>query len=363
MIVHTFTRVIRARNIIGCSIQHKSFLKCLSLSFSSKSLVLPEHEPASDLIPPIQEEQEIQIPSRTHVPALREEVLNKYLKPKKNYLPLFNFAAYVNKSRTLQEFVKLGVNLHIIELTRGAQEIILKLDFERDVKKYLMFLHDVGVPADDLGSFITRNPFIFKQDLDDLQVRINYLECKAFTPENITRILTKNPRWLLYKTQNIDERLGYFQSKFHLAGSEVRHVAVRMPKIVTYKQRHIEENYFAVKEEMGFESKEVKELLLQKPKIYTLDRGKLVERFEYLHGAMGITHSQLVSQPGALLCRQSKLKERHEFLKSIGKDIYDPTKPGFISPLSLVSGTDQQFCAQVAKTSVAIYNRFLKTLC
>ncbi|XP_066906301.1 transcription termination factor 3, mitochondrial [Halyomorpha halys] len=363
MILHTFTRLICAKNIIGCPSQNKLVFKCLSTSFSSKSLVLPENEPSSDPIPSSQQLPDLLKQNETHPPALREEVLNKYLKPKRNYVPLFNLAAYVNKNSTLQEFVKLGVNLHIIELKKGAQEIILKLDFERDVKKYLLFLHDVGVPADELGSFITRNPFIFKEDLEDLQVRINYLESMAFTPENITRILTKNPRWLLYKTQNIDERLGYFQTKFMLKGPEVRHVAVRMPKIVTYKQQHIEENYFAVKEEMGFESKEVKELILQKPKIYTINRTNLVERFDYLHNTMGITHRQLVSQPGTLLCRQSKLKERHEFLKSIGKDIFDPSKPGYISPLSIVAGTDQQFCTKVAKTSVTTYNRFLKTLC
>ncbi|CAH1397397.1 unnamed protein product [Nezara viridula] len=363
MILQIFTRVICARKIIGCPFQNKLVLKCLSSSVSSKSLVLPENEPGLDLQSATQQQSETQIQSDTYVPALREDVLNKYIKPKKNYLPLINFAAYVNKSTTLQEFVKLGVNLHIIELTRGAQELILKLNFDRDVKKYLTFLHDVGVPADELGSFITRNPFIFKEDLDDLQVRINYLESMAFTPENITRILTKNPRWLLFKTQSIDERLGYFQSKFKLIGPEVRHVAVRMPKIVTYKQRHIEENYFAVKEEMGFESGEVKELLLQKPKIYTINRSNLVARFDYLHNTMGIPHSQLISQPGTLLCRQSKLKERHEFLKSIGKDIFDPTKPGYISPLSVVAGTDQYFCTKVAKTSVETYNRFLKTLC
>lgn len=50
----------------------------------------------------------------------------------------FNFAAYVNKSPTLQEFVKLGVDLHKWEKKKGIPQFILKLDFERDVKNHLL---------------------------------------------------------------------------------------------------------------------------------------------------------------------------------------------------------------------------------
>lgn len=54
------------------------------------------------------------------------------------YVPSFNFAAYVNKSYTLQQLVKLGVNLHKFESMKGVPEAILQLDFDRDVQKYLL---------------------------------------------------------------------------------------------------------------------------------------------------------------------------------------------------------------------------------
>lgn len=54
--------------------------------------------------------------------------------------PSFNLAAYVNQSQTLQELVKMGVNLNKIENRKGAAECILKLDFEKHIKEYLRYV-------------------------------------------------------------------------------------------------------------------------------------------------------------------------------------------------------------------------------
>lgn len=64
---------------------------------------------------------------------------------------------------------------------------------------FFRFLHDLGVPSDELGAFITKNPWIFKEDLDDLQVRVNYLQSKKFSAEMIARIVRRNPCWLSFR--------------------------------------------------------------------------------------------------------------------------------------------------------------------
>jgi mTERF domain-containing protein len=64
---------------------------------------------------------------------------------------------------------------------------------------FYRFLHDLGVPSDELGAFITRNPWIFKDDLDDLQVRVNYLQSKKFSAEMVARVVRRNPRWLSFR--------------------------------------------------------------------------------------------------------------------------------------------------------------------
>lgn len=182
--------------------------------------------------------------------------------------PTFSFAKYANKSRTIKELVKLGVGLYKFEAWDGMVEYILGLDYEQDVKPYIRFLHDCGVPAEYLGEFITKNPNIFKEDMDDLHTRIRYLRAHNFSTQMIKDIICKKPNWLLYTTKDIDNRLSYFQSTFKLNGNEVRALTIKAPKVVTYKMVHLLENTFSIKEEMEFDQQQVKTLLLVVPRIW-----------------------------------------------------------------------------------------------
>lgn len=115
------------------------------------------------------------------------------------YFPnTFNLAAYVNKSETLQTFVHLGVDLSKIEKKPFVVEKILKLNFKGDVKSRLMFLKDY-VSAEDIGIFLTKNILILCEEVEDLQIRINYLSSKRFKHAEISRIITKNPFWLMFR--------------------------------------------------------------------------------------------------------------------------------------------------------------------
>lgn len=182
--------------------------------------------------------------------------------------PTFTFAKYANKSRTIQELVKLGVSLYKLESKREMLEYILTLDFDRDIKPYITFLHDCGVPADYLGDFFTKNPNIFKEDMDDLHTRIRYLRAHGFNIDSIKTIVCKNPKWLLYSTKDIDGKLGYFQSNFKLYGNEVRILTIKAPKVITYNMIHLKENTLTIKEDMDFNEKQTKQLLLTLPRIW-----------------------------------------------------------------------------------------------
>lgn len=76
---------------------------------------------------------------------------------------------------------------------------------------------------------------------------------------------------------------------------------------------------------------------------------------------MQLQHDFIVQMPQVLLCRKTRLEHRHSFLVEIKKAQYDPSKPMYVSPLALVSGTDTDFCRDIAKTSIEAYNAFLKT--
>jgi len=49
------------------------------------------------------------------------------------------------------------------------------------------------------------------------------------------------------------------------------------------------------------------------------------------------------------------------FLMEMKRAQYDPNKPMYVSAKDLISGTDVEFCRNIAKTSIQIYNEFLKT--
>ncbi|XP_011299089.1 transcription termination factor 3, mitochondrial [Fopius arisanus] len=275
--------------------------------------------------------------------------------------PSFNFAAYANKSETIQELVKLGVELWKIEGQPRAMEVILSKTFE-EMKPYIQFLHDCGVPADKIASFITKNPLIFKEDMDDLRTRIRYLRAHNFSTEDVARIVTEAPKWLSWRTDEIDNKLAYFQREFRLLGKEVRALVIRRPKLITFPLKIIRDNTFAIKEQMGFDEDQAKEILLNKPKIWEKALPALVESFNYVHGVMNIPHEIIAKQPSVIATRVERLKQRHLFLALLKRCQYDPKKPLYVPLDALAMGSDIEFCTKWGKSSIALYEIFLKTL-
>uniref|UniRef100_UPI001A9D9714 transcription termination factor 3, mitochondrial-like n=1 Tax=Ictidomys tridecemlineatus TaxID=43179 RepID=UPI001A9D9714 len=57
----------------------------------------------------------------------------------------FTLRDYVDHSETLQKLVFLGVDLSKIEKHPDAANLLLRLDFEKDIKQILLFLKDLGL--------------------------------------------------------------------------------------------------------------------------------------------------------------------------------------------------------------------------
>lgn len=276
--------------------------------------------------------------------------------------PTFNLAAYVNKSDTLQQLVKLGVELYKFDKKQELSSYILTLDFEKDIKNHVIYLCDLGVPVTEIGNYITKNPAIFKEKLQDLDVRINYLKSKKFKSEMIQRIISKNPFWLMFSTQRIDRKLGFFQNEFSLNGQEVRFLTTLQPKLITYNIQHVKRNKFVFKEEMGFTPEETKSIILKKPNLFMKSQDGLLKTFEYFHRNMNIPLERIVEVPQVLTCRYFKVEQRDLFLKKLGRAQYNPKEPNYVSLVALVSGLDSDFAVNIAKSSVQTFNMFLKSL-
>ena len=108
---------------------------------------------------------------------------------------VYNLAYFANSNKTLQTFIEMGVIIREWDKDTSIGSFVLQLDLERDVKPRLIFLHDLGLPAETHAGIITKNPHIFRESLDDLNVRVEYLRSKRFTDEAIRTIITKAPRW------------------------------------------------------------------------------------------------------------------------------------------------------------------------
>lgn len=184
--------------------------------------------------------------------------------------PTYSLAAYVQKSETLQQLVKLGVDLS--ELDRlSVGQFIVNLDFKTDIEPYIIFFTEhVGIPIDELGRLFTKNPNVLREHLDDIETRINYLGLKRFTRDEIASIVTRNAFWLNFSTRDIDGRLGFLQKHFELNGSEMRTVTVACPKLITHKAIDIEQISFSIREECGFDQDQVKQLIQRCPKLWRM---------------------------------------------------------------------------------------------
>lgn len=235
-----------------------------------KSIIQPHKTSSKNLISPGTDLP----PSSTELSAGEQTghlTLTSGLSKSNSLISTFNLASLVENATPdsiVRRFLDMGVNLHNIERRKGLAKYVLGLNFEEGVQPHLWWLRDQQIPASELGRWVTKNPLIFKVDLDDLQVRVNYLEAKKFTKPQIQRILLENPFWLMFSTRRIDRRLGFFQQEFKLQGNDVRFLATKQPSLITYNMEHIRKSTFVIREEMGFEPEEVTRLLLNKPRLW-----------------------------------------------------------------------------------------------
>ena len=84
--------------------------------------------------------------------------------------------------------------------------------------------------------------------------------------------------------------------------------------------------------------------------------------YEFVTEHMKIENSQLVMQPYILKERLFRIKERHGFLKKIGRAQYNPKLPLYTSIDDLGRGTDEQFAIDIAKRTYEEYDSYLRTL-
>ncbi|XP_072708244.1 transcription termination factor 3, mitochondrial isoform X1 [Ciconia boyciana] len=269
---------------------------------------------------------------------------------------------YVDHSETLAKLVHLGVDLSQVEKRQKAGQLLLTLDFEKDVRKILLFLKDVGVEDNQLGPFLTKNPYILAEDLEALETRVAYLKSKKFGKAEIAQMVSRAPYLLLFSVERLDNRLGFFKNELGLSVKKTKDLVIRLPRLLTGKLEPVKENLQVCQIELGFQRNEIQQIVFKTPKILTASKKRLKQTFDYLHNIMGIPHHMLTRFPQVFNSKLLRIKERHMFLTFLGRAQYDPAQPSYISLDQLVSLPDEVFCTEIAKASIQDFEKFLKTL-
>ncbi|MBZ3878186.1 Transcription termination factor 3, mitochondrial [Sciurus carolinensis] len=217
----------------------------------------------------------------------------------------FTLRDYVDHSETLQKLVLLGVDLSKIEKHPDAANFLLRLDFEKDIKQILLFLKDLGLEDNQLGPFLTKNYAIFSEDLENLKIRVTYLQSKNFSKADIAQMVKNAPFLLNFSVERLDNRLGFFQKELELNVKKTRDLVVRLPRLLTGSLEPVKENMKVYRLEFGFKHNEIQHMITRIPKMLTANKRKLTETFDYVHNVMRIPHHIIVKFPQVCDVRES----------------------------------------------------------
>ncbi|XP_036193698.1 transcription termination factor 3, mitochondrial isoform X2 [Myotis myotis] len=309
---------------------------------SAQSTMLPSMNEQSQEIPTFDSELSLEglddVPPFSPLQPISEQEAVRIIADPPLPPDSFTLRDYVDHSETLQKLVLLGVDLSKIEKHPEAANLLLRLDFEKDINQVLLFLKDLGIEDSQLGAFLTKNYAIFSEDLENLKTRVAYLQSKSFSKADIAQMVRKAPFLLNFSVERLDNRLGFFQKELELSVKKVYRL------------------------ELGFKRNEIQHMITKTPKMLTANKRKLTETFDFVHNVMSIPHHIIVRFPQVFNARLFKVQERHSFLAYLGRAQYDPAKANYISLDKLVSVPDEIFCEDLAKASVQDFEKFLKTL-
>ncbi|KAH7727984.1 Major sperm protein [Aphelenchoides avenae] len=245
-----------------------------------------------------------------------------------------SLAAYVNHIPVLQRLLDLGVDLLEVDKIPKLGRHLVRLQWKNDAQPKIYWLvKQIGVPIEDVGSYLTRNPYFLLQQLEDMKAwsseRVAYLRSKKFKQQDIVRIVTEYRFWLNTDVKAIDTRLGWIQRQFRLNGDE------RM--VVLFNN------------DLGFAPPDLRHMVLEDPRLLLMDPKPVTVTFNYLTRVMGLSNEKIRECPMTLRCPVASIRKRHEFLRFTKKAQYEPELPDHVPLKDLIHPSDAYFAEKVAR--------------
>ncbi|XP_067933783.1 transcription termination factor 3, mitochondrial-like [Watersipora subatra] len=268
-------------------------------------------------------------------------------------------ADLVKYSSDLQRLIALGVSLRDVESKEGAAELVANIKYYPQVDEVVTLLRAVGVER--IGDVISRCPFLLAEGAESLRLKLMYLSSRRFSRTQITRLVTTQPCWLLEGLTEVDAKLAAVKQIFQLSNGELRDVVSRSPKVALLDTLLLQRFKVILNAAYDLEPLQIKALVIGCPSATRIGERNLRQRMDYLTETMHLSKEQILAWPSILRCRQRIVKERHSVLSHLNLHEYDSSKPGYVSLQRLVSGTDENFCKDVAKIPLNLYYDYIKT--
>ncbi|KAF6774706.1 hypothetical protein AHF37_05923 [Paragonimus kellicotti] len=276
--------------------------------------------------------------------------------------PSGNLAAYVPRSYTLSQLVRLGVDLSKLEAIPGAANFLVKLDFPKSVEPVLWKLHHHGFCASQIARVCTAFPKLFQLPLNEIDSRINYFVQHGFNTSIIPEMFCRCPAILASTSVDVDRQLGNIQVLFQLTADDLRVCITSIPKAIVYPLGKIKDVYVVLTKMMGFSNPVARSLVCSAPKLLVTERERLATNFVFMHSRLNLPLESIQMWPSVLSSAPHLLSQRATFLVRHGLLQTDPTRPLYTPLDKVVEGTDADFCEAFGRVEESQFNTFLKTL-
>lgn len=280
-----------------------------------------------------------------------------------------SLAPYVNHVPLLRVLVDVGVDLFEIECKYPAvPRHLLRLPYA-EARTKIRWLVSIGFTPDSLGDYLTRNPYVLLQNLEDMKARVNYLASIKFTHKEILKLVSEFRFWLNIDVKTTEKRLDAITGLFGLRKSMMRKVLVKEPRLLMFGLGPIKRIWDLLTKEFGLSVDEVKGMLMEDPRLFIMDSRVLIANFGYATRVMGVQPTQLVQQPLLLRVAPHALRSRHEFLRTLGRARYTETQPAgkglalneVIALPDLLLASDAEFAERAARVTPASYDIYLRS--
>lgn len=143
---------------------------------------------------------------------------------------------------------------------------------------------------------------------------------------------------------------------------EILHVLTKCPHIIaTFTVESLNDKVQFFEKELKFNKHHIKNLILKQPSVLTFGKETIMEKYNYCYEKINVSPSSIARCPRVFQCSLKRIKERHRFLKHLGR-ITDEMKIDDYGLGLIVTTPNKQFVEQVAKSTLEEFDQFKENM-